>query len=80
MGAILDHADIEALADVGQPVHVGNVAAHVRKQQEARARLHRLGLEISHVDVVVGVDIHQNCDAADIVDGAWHRRQRVGVG
>ena len=56
------------------------MAAHVRKQQEACARRHSLGLEIRHVDVIVGINIHQNSDAADIVDRPWHWCQRVGIG
>ena len=80
VGAVLDQADVQPVADFGQPVHVGDMAAHVRQQQEPRPRLHGLGLEVRHVDVIVGVDVDKHRHAADIVDRARDRRQRIGVG
>ena len=80
VGAILDQADIQPVADVRQPVHVGDMPAHVRQQKKACAGFQRLGLEIGHVDVIVGIDIHQDSHAADIVDRPGHWCQRVGVG
>ena len=80
VGAILDQAYIKPVADLHQPVHVGDVAAHMGQQQEAGPRIRRLRLEVVHVDVIVGIDIHQHRHAADIVNRPRNRCQRIGVG
>ena len=74
MGAVLDHGDIRAAADLHQCIHVGNVAAHVREQQEAGLALLRLAGEIVEIDDEVFRGLDEEGCAACASDGAGHGR------
>ena len=80
VGAILDQHQIVFLDDVGEALHVGQMTAHVRQQQETRPGCLCLALEILKIDHQVLGDFDQQRFSAGGGDGAGYGRKREAVG
>ena len=68
------------LDDVGETLHVGEVAAHVRQQQETRAGSPGLAIQILKVDHHVLGDFDKQRFSPGRGDGAGYRGERESVG
>ena len=79
VGAVLDQQQVVAPADLQQAVHVGDVAAHVGQQQDPRAGLGGLAVQVLQVDVIGLGDLDQHRLRARVGDGPRHRRQGEGI-
>lgn len=79
MGAVLDELQPEFGAEARDRVHVGQVPAHMRQQQDARAGLLRLAPQIREVDHVILVDFDDDGSRPGMDDRAGHRREGKAV-
>ena len=80
MGAVLDQCDALLGTDLAQSLHVADMAAHVRQQQDFGAAAARLARQIGQVDGVVVAHIDQHRPCPGMGQRTRHRRQRETVG
>ena len=79
VGAVLDHRQAEAVDHLAEPVHVGDMATHVREQQHPGPGPFGSRRQVVQVDPVVGGDAHEHRCTAGVHDRAGYRRQGEGV-
>ncbi len=77
--AVLDHRQAQLGRHVHEPVHVGEVAAHVGQEQEPGARAPGRSAQVGEVDVVVGSDADEHRIRPGVHDRARHGCQGEGV-
>ena len=77
---VFDQLHFVASTQHHQPLHVADMAAHMRQQQRARTAGHDLAFKVSQVDQVVVGHVHQHRLGLRMRDGAGHGGQRKAVG